>query len=187
MCDRVRTPDFAIWLGSVRVVCEVKQINPNAEDLAELKVDGVGETVGRLIPNRLRQTLKDVSAQLKAASLVGHPTLLVVYDNTPSKAYADHFDVVQAIFGDHCVAVSFTDDAGEAPVVFEPFFGGNRRLTPDHNTSMSALAILDGGPTGQPTLRVYHNPYASVILPPEILGVLRVTNKLLPGATTVTF
>jgi hypothetical protein len=184
VCGRVRTPDFAICLDGVRVVCEVKQINPNAEDLAEAKIVGAGEAVGRYIANRLRQKLKDVSAQLKAASLAGHPTLLVVYDNTPFKAYTDHFDVVQAMFGGHSVAVSFPEDAG-SPLVSEPFFGGNRGLTPHHNTSVSALAILDGGPIALPTLRVYHNPYASVTLRPEILGVLPVTHRLLPGATNV--
>ena len=172
VCGHVRTPDFAICLDGVRVVCEVKQIDPNAEDLAEVKTVSAGEAVGRIVSNRLRQKLKDVSAQLKAASLAGHPTLLVVYDNTPFKAYTDHFDVVQAMFGDHSVAVSFPEDAGSSPDVSEPFFGGNRGLTPHHNTSVSALAILDEGPIAQPSLRVYHNPYASVILRPEILGVL---------------
>ena len=100
---RDRTPDFAICLDGVRVVCEVKQIDPNAEDLAEVEIVNGGEEIGRLVTNRLREKLKDVSAQLKAASLAGHPTLLVVYDNTPLKAYTDHFDVIQAMFGGHSV------------------------------------------------------------------------------------
>jgi hypothetical protein len=86
VCERVRTPDFAICLDGVRVVCEVKQIDPKSEDLAEAKIVSAGKTVGRLVANRLRQKSKDVSAQLKAASLAGCPTLLVVYDNTPFKA-----------------------------------------------------------------------------------------------------
>jgi hypothetical protein len=130
--------------------------------------------------------LKDMSAQLKAASLAGCPTLHVVYDNTPFKVYTDHFDVIQAMFGDHSVAVSFPGDPESPPLVSEPFFGGNRRLTPGHNTSMSALAILDGEPITQPTLRVHHNPYASVILRPEILGAFPVAHSLLPGVTHIT-
>jgi hypothetical protein len=40
-CSRVAraddpTPDFVIELGSAQVTCELKQINPNAEDLQEL-------------------------------------------------------------------------------------------------------------------------------------------------------
>jgi hypothetical protein len=57
-----RTPDFRIWLGDVQVICEVKQINPNAEDRADLEYSDSGEAVGRLVRNRMRATLKDVSA-----------------------------------------------------------------------------------------------------------------------------
>ena len=181
----VRTPDFAISLGGVRIVCEVKQIDPNAEDLKELETVGSGEATGRLVPNRLWKKLKDVSGQLKAASLSGCPTLLVVYDNTPFKIYLLHFDVVQAMFGAHSVTVSFSKERDADPIVSKPFFGGNRGLTDRENTSVSALAILDGGPLVETALRVYHNPYASVVLRPELLEALPVVQCLLPGATTV--
>jgi len=181
----VRTPDFAIWLGGVRVVCEVKQIDPNAEDLEESETVGSGEATGRFVPNRLRGKLKDVSGQLKAASLAGCPTLLVVCDNTPFKMYSLHFDVVQAMFGAHSVVVSIPKEEGCPPIVSEPFFGGNRGLTPRQNTSVSALAILDSGSLSQPTLRVYHNPYAAVVLRPELLEVFPVVQRLLPGETKV--
>jgi len=181
--EAVRTPDFAITLHSVRVICEVKQIDPNLEDLQEIQNVGSGQATGRFIPNRLRAKLKTVSRQLKAASLAGCPTMLVVYDNTPFKMYTDHFDVVQAMFGAHSIALSEGRDGN--PVVSKPFFGGNRGLTPDHNTAVSALAILDGGPTSERSLRVYHNPYAAVVLHPELLEVLPVVQRLLPGAVTV--
>lgn len=179
----VRTPDFAIILRSVRVICEVKQIDPNFEDLQELESVGSGQAMGRFVPNRLRSKLKKVSAQLKAASVAGCPTMLVVYDNTPFKMYTDHFDAVQAMFGAHTVAVSEGREADL--VVSKPFFAGNRGLTANQNTAVSALAILDGGPSSEQKLRVYHNPYAAVVLQPELLDVLPVVQRLLPGDTTV--
>jgi hypothetical protein len=183
-CERVptgakRTPDFRIRLGDTQVTCEVKQINPNAEDVAESKELGSREAVGRLVRNRLRDKLKDV-AQLKAASRDGCPTLLVVYDDTPVKTYTSHSDVAQAMFGHDSVGVS--EDATHSLVVSEPFFGGNRGLTPSQNTSVSALAILDGGPNASLSLRVYHNPYALVLLRPELFAGLPVTQHVLPGA-----
>jgi hypothetical protein len=181
----VRTPDFAIRLGDVRVVCEVKQIDPNTEDLRELETVGSGEGIGRFVPNRLRAKLKNVSGQLKAAFMSGCPTLLVVYDNTPFKMYSLHSDVVQAMFGAHSVAVRFPKTEDADPIVSQPFFGGNRGLTPRQNTTVSALAILDGGPFSERILRVYHNPYAPVILHPELLEALPVVQCLLAGATTV--
>ena len=103
-CSRVdtgvrRTPDYVITLGGILVTCEVKQIDPNAQDLSELAELRERGATGRHIPNRLRGKLKDVSAQLKDAAREGYPTLLVVYDNTPFKSYTDHTDVVQAMFG----------------------------------------------------------------------------------------
>jgi hypothetical protein len=181
----VRTPDFAIRLSGVRVVCEVKQIDPNAEDLAELQAVGSAETTGRVVPNRLRGKLKNVSGQLKVKCLSGHPTMLVVYDNTPFKMYSVHLDVVVAMFGAHSVTVTAPKQGGAEPIVSEPFFGGTRGLTPRQNTSVSALAILDSGPLSQLKLRVYHNPYAAVILPPELLEALPVEQYVIPGATTV--
>jgi hypothetical protein len=181
--EAVRTPDFAISLRSIRVICEVKQIDPNVEDLQEMQNVSSAQATGRFVPNRLRAKLKNVSGQLKAATLAGSPTMLVVYDNTPFKMYTDHLDVAQAMFGAHSVAVSKGSDAH--PVVSDPFFGGNRGLTPNHNTAVSALAILDGGPTSVLSLRVYHNPYAAVVLNPDLLEGLPVVQRLLPGATTV--
>lgn len=178
-----RTPDFAITLRSVRVICEVKQIDPNFEDSQEIRNVRLDQAIGRFVPNRLRAKLKNVSGQLKAASVAGSPTILVVYDNTLFKIYTDHFDVVQAMFGAHTVAVSKGRDTD--PIISEPFFGGNRGLTPNQNTAVSALAILDGGPTSERRLRVYHNPYAAVVLQPELLEVLPVVQRLLPGDTTV--
>ena len=51
-CSRVdtgvrKTPDYVITLGGVRVTCEVKQIDPNAEDLRELAQIRDGGTTSR--------------------------------------------------------------------------------------------------------------------------------------------
>jgi len=182
---RGRTPDFAIHIGSIRVVVEIKQIDPNREDLEKMEALGSGEAIGRYVPNRFRTKLKNVSQQLTAAARSGTPTLLVVYDNTPFKMYSSHSDVVQALLGHQSVTVRFPTERGAKPTVSDPFFGGNRGLTSHQNTSVSAVAVLDGGPSAAPSLRAYHNPYATVVLRPELLENLGAVQPLLPGATTV--
>jgi hypothetical protein len=177
-CEQVqtgvgRTPDFRIRSGDVEVFCEVKQIDPNVEDLADMADDALAETVGRLVPNRVRKKLKDVSGQLKAASRDGHPTLLVLYDNT-GLFYTMHSDVIQAMFGQDSVMVTISGNPGQSAAVSEPFLGGNRGLTHNQNTSVSALAILDGSDSYL-ALRVYHNPYAVVVLQREVLAPFPVT------------
>ena len=46
--------------------------------------------------------------------------------------------------------------------------GGSRRLTPEHNTTLSAVVVLFEGPEG-PYLVVYHNRFASNPILPEVL------------------
>ena len=179
------TPDYEITLAGVAVVCEVKQIDMNPADRKELdKVQSGGSGVtSRFLPNRLSNVLLKAE-QLQAASTEGRPTLLVIYDNTPFKSYTDNKDTAQAMFGRNTVAVAF--DADDTPQVSAPYFGGNRRMTPTTNTSVSAVAVLDGGPVSRPlTLRVYHNRFARVRLEPDLLTSLPVTQPILPDTKTV--
>jgi len=189
-CARVdtdvgRTPDYVITLGDIRVTCEVKQIDPNAEDVRELAELREGHATARHPANRLRGKLKDVSAQLKDAARAGCPTLLLVYDNTPFKSYTDRADVVEAMFGRHSVRVSVPEDLSLPSRVSAPFFGGDRGLGPEWNTAVSAIAVLDGGPQQVRGLRVYHNVYAAVRLDPTVFGPLSASQMVLPDATEV--
>jgi hypothetical protein len=180
-CSHGQTPDFEIHLSGTRVICEVKQIDPNREDIEESMPIDPDTSVGRLVPNRLRGKLKkDVSPQLKASASCGCPTLLIVYDNTQFKMYSNHDDVVQAMFGLHSITVKFPTESTGDPIISKRFFGGNRGLTPTHNTSLSALGILDGGPSSELSLRVYHNPYAAVILRSELLTALHAEQWPIP-------
>jgi len=95
----VRTPDFEVELAGVKVICELKQLDPNEDDLRERAKIIAGVSEGRLIPNRLRRLLKGISGQLKSASTAGHPTLMIVYDNTPFCAYLDDDNVRESMFG----------------------------------------------------------------------------------------
>jgi hypothetical protein len=67
------TPDYLISLGGIRVTCEVKQINPNTEDLKELAALSQHGATARYISKRLRAKLKKISPQLKDASSAGCP------------------------------------------------------------------------------------------------------------------
>jgi hypothetical protein len=189
-CERLtptgcRTPDFVVDFGGTRVICEVKQIDPNKADESDLAEPPHGADAGRLVPNRLRAKLKKVSAQLKSASQSGRPTLLVMYDHTPFKGYTLHTDAVEAMFGRNSVRVRVPMDPSLPPQISSPFFGGDRGMGPGRNTAVSAIAILDVGPHPSLTLRVYHNPYAAVRLDPRAFASLPVTQPVLPDAPVV--
>jgi hypothetical protein len=161
------------------------RVTPNDEDGRELAELPQGVAAGRLVPNRLRAKLKNVSAQLKSASDCHRPTLLVVYDNTPFHGYLLHADVVEAMFGRNSVSVIVPTDPSLPPQISNPFFGGDRGMGPERNTAVSAIAILDGSPKTALTLRVYHNPYAAVRLDPGVFSSLPVTQPVLPDTPGV--
>jgi hypothetical protein len=49
-------------------------------------------------------------------------------------------------------------------------YGPNRKMTPDHNTSISAIGALFMTGSGEAFLNVYHNKFAQVPLKPALLG-----------------
>jgi hypothetical protein len=189
-CERVPTgrspaPDFIAAFGGCRVTCEVKQIDMNDVDLQDLQTLQEEGASGRYVVNRLRDKLKHVSSQLKAASRLGTATLLVIYDNTPFKSYSDHGEVVQAMFGRNSVVVSVPEDPSLPTQVSQPFFAGDRGVGPRHNTALSAIAVLDGGPHPPLRLRVYHNPFAAVRLDPGVFATLPVSQPVRPDTREV--
>lgn len=183
--EGVQTPDFEIVLRGVDIFCEIKQIDLGPDDKKELREAEKKGAYARLLPNRLRAKLKKISPQLSEASDSGSPTIAVIYDNTLFKDYVRHADVLQAMFGDYTNVVTITEDPSQAPEVSDAFFGGHRRLTPSHNTSLSAIGILDGGLEGPQSLRLYHNPYAKVRLEPSLFDGLPVHQPVLPDSDEV--
>ncbi len=178
-----RTPDFIIELAQP-VVCEVKQIQANAEDrrdLAELSrrsklSPDKPPAIGRWVPDRIRPIFKRISPQLRRASEEGTPTLLAIYDATPFRLYSDDSDVLQAMFGRFSVK-AWVDETG-ATRHSETYYGGNRGLSPARNTSVSAVGMLrDGREPSTVSLTLFYNPFARVPLNANLFDGLPVVHK----------
>jgi hypothetical protein len=186
-CERIpvstaRTPDYVIELDARSVVCEIKQLDlGNRERHAWMEV-AEGRASAYFVQNRLREKLKSVSGQLKDASSGGTPTVLVVFDNTPSGSELNDSKVVQALYGRIRYPILLSDDS--EPVLGDPRFGGNQAFTPTQNTAVSALAVLEEL-DGNLRLRVYHNLHAAVPLNPDLFANLPVEQKVLPGDTSI--
>jgi hypothetical protein len=63
--------------------------------------------------------------------------------------------------------------SGQNPAITGFRFGGKRKVTPDHNTTLSAVAALNDL-TPELTLWVYHNIYAAIPLDPRLLSNPRI-------------
>lgn len=177
-----RTPDYELDIGGTLIVCEIKQIDLNKEDrrimqeLAERKISA------NYVRSRARDKMKDVSAQLKTAAKSGAATMLVLYNNTPVHDYTEHSEIVRAMFGRKTWRVVWVDDQ---PRLSKPFFGGARSMTPEHNTSVSVVAVLERRENSPLRLRTYHNPYAVVPLDPGVLRDLPVDLEVGPETEEV--
>lgn len=181
-----RRPDYLIKAPSLTIVAEVKEFCPNREERDLIRRLQGGETIGATgtVGRKVRQAIADSAPQLKALAEGVHPTLLVLYDNTWN-GYggladpASRYNILTGMYG------------FEAEFIVAPPGGpnqwlgrgvsGGRKMTPDHNTSIGAVASLyfSGDDRGG-HLEVFHNVFAVPTLAPEALKAERIHHFTLP-------
>lgn len=170
--DRRPTPDYELECGGERIIAEVKQLDPTPSDLEREKLisAGVVQAYGDEPGRRVRLQIDSAKTQLKRQTGGAVPGILVLFNNIPTRdVLTDPMFVMIAMYGQIGVPV-------EAPVdpAVRPTFGplrhlGKRRMTPVHNTSVSAVCVLQGVENGEIRLTFYHNCFATRPFDPEWL------------------
>jgi len=162
-----KTPDYNIYFGEHHVIAEIKQIDQNEKDealreQARLRGTAVGwEKSGR----RVRIKIDSAKKQLKSSQ---DPTILVLYDNV-SIGSIDADDIKTAMYGHETVRLALLENSEDISVEIENVgFGSERKFTPSHNTTFSAIALLYklGGSL---RLSFFHNIYARHPIDPSWL------------------
>ena len=184
-----RTPDYEFHLQEPPILVEVKQIDPNPEDkvlLRQLHETGMYEFQD--VPGkRLRGKISEASSQLKARVRTDQPALLIVYNNVDVlRGFTAPLQMMSAMYGQHEVVPTRSHGPAARLLSFSPRLGGSRRLTPEHNTTISAVAVLFEGPEG-PYLIVYHNRFAANPIPPEVLRRPRILQRSIREGCPVEF
>lgn len=178
------TPDYDIYLGSQKIVCEVKQIDLNEEERAYKR-----EEIKRLSPwpgNRVRNCINDAARQIRARAKGKYPGLLVIYNNVKYRELVSGWSVLTAMYGEETVVIDVpndeeTDDIDVPnypefePVLRNVVFGDKWKMNPKHNTSVSAVAVLRCA-AGTTPLCIYHNAYATIPLNPNLLDLPSVSH-----------
>jgi hypothetical protein len=166
------TPDFDLNAGGVRVIAEVKELAPNDEDraaVAALKANKA-TPVRTLDGRRIRRAIEEAAKQLRTRSADGVPTMVIMYDNIiidserPAvRNYNLNADQIEwGMYGQRIVILEIT---GNSQIIrSEDRRGGQRQLTADVKTYVSAVGVLTDFPE-RCTLTVYHNYFAAVRLP----------------------
>lgn len=174
-----RTPDYEVYLQEPPVLVEVKQIDPNREDqaLRRLLAD-TGEYSFSGVPgDRLRGRISKAGSQLRSRTKPDQPTLVVVYNNVDVlRGFTGPHAVMSAMYGLYQAVIKTSRGLGARVLSVARRLGGGRSMTPEHNTTVSGLAVLFEGPEG-PYLVVYHNRFAARPLQPDILRHPRIFQR----------
>jgi hypothetical protein len=173
----VRTPDYEIATADGPVVVEVKQYDPNREDIENarlLEARGYGKAVGGEPGAKARKKIDSGARQLKTRSRGQVPTLLVLYNNIPYNFRGiDPYEIKAAMYGMEKVDLLPSHDR---ITVLDRGFGPKRRVAPSRNTSLSAVGTLRESWEGELWLLVYHNIYATKPLRHEGLAGPRIAH-----------
>jgi hypothetical protein len=180
---RGRRPDYAIRMVGGWCVVEVKEIDPLPTDDALARELLQGQSPARWVEPgaRLSGPIRKASRQLKKFSQRGFPTVVCFHDTTIG-FHTEGFHVEQAMLGSELLVF----DASGAQGIDDSFLGtkagGGAAMTPRHNKSISAIAVLHQIGTAGLIVDLYHNPFARVEIPPDIAApYIRAQHRFLVG------
>lgn len=179
-----RTPDYDIFLRRFKVVTEVKEITQNQierqaeEDLKKSKYTVVSTVPG----DRVRGKISDAVPQIRARSKGRFPGLLVLFGKGFSAGHIDPYQIRVAMYGFETIVIAVPNDMSVSPYAMGKKFGAKRRVTPVHNTSLSAIASLTSSSKDKLELNIFHNKYAAVPLDHKLFAYYGVSQYKLGEA-----
>ncbi|MFK5951225.1 MAG: hypothetical protein QM500_20915 [Methylococcales bacterium] len=140
-----KTPDYEIEIDGLIVIAEIKQIDPNKEEQSLIRKLENGEmvTTGGTPGDRVRSKIKSASPQLAKLAKGRHPSIVVIYNNIPFALGnpTEAYNIRVGMYGLETIVLSVSKNSGTPPRVTERKFGPKRKLTTEHNTSISAVAV----------------------------------------------
>ena len=169
-----KTPDYDIEVNGIRIIAEIKQIDPSKEDrslIRELRENGC-MNYSRTPGDRVRNKIKSASIQLSKLSKDRYPSMVVLYNNLPLALGnpIDPYNIRVGMYGLDTIVLSVPNDPPIQPSVIDRRFGPKRKMTETHNTSISAVAVLSKANNKKLWLDVYHNIYASMPIPAGLIS-----------------
>jgi hypothetical protein len=158
-----KAPDYTIVINRRKIVVEVKQLDPNLTESMKIgEFDRLGTvSIKSGLGQRVREKIKDTQGKFRIKAKNTEPSILVLYNNVKLYKHTEPNDILAGMFGQLVFQVVPGMPIGNMEL------GPNRTMTPTTNTSISAIGVLKEDSVGNPTLVVYHNPYAKVPLEPS--------------------
>jgi hypothetical protein len=166
------TPDYDIFVGSQKIVVEVKELQANDEDkkaLQDMETQKSAVWGNHRVGDRIRYKLDDAKRQIEGRAKGICPSLLVLYDARPFPVRGIFsYEVLVAMYGWETIDLHMPEKLGE-PVIFGKHrFGKGKKFREGVHTYISGLAVLSESTSDSLHLDIYLNDYADKLLPYEI-------------------
>jgi len=187
----IKTPDYEIEIDGLTVITEIKQIDPNKEEKELIRKLENGEmvTTGGTPGDRVRSKIKSASPQLSKLAKGKYPSIVVLFNNIPFALGnpTEAYNIRVGMYGLESIVLSVPNNYEAPPTVKDRKFGPKRKLTEEHNTTISAVAVLSKNQEGELRLEVYHNQFAAIPLPHGLLSTRNVSEYVLSENQTGVF
>ena len=144
-----RTPDYELVINGTAVIAEVKHIDDNFKDKSDRQ--------------RIRKKIKkcQLSNWIKMKKYSG-PAILVLYESQPYKHLTPN-DLLDGMYGKIQIPFVIERVQGRRKFTFLDLInsGRDRMMTPNDNTSISAIVVFPYPEPKGVIVDVYHNRYAT--------------------------
>jgi len=167
------TPDYELKIHGQRIIVEVKEFSRNKAERESdrlLSKRGYGTVLSNTPGNRVRKKIADSSPQIKARTQDIYPSILVLFDRGQVAGHLDPYHIRVAMYGLEQIHIAVPRDTAVTPYVTGISYGPKRKMTEEHNTSISSIGVLFTPGASEIGLHVYHNKYATVPLDPALLA-----------------
>ena len=167
--EGLQTPDYDIFIHNQKIIVEVKQIDPNPEDIEQLRIfNSGGVAMGGNTPGeRVRNKIANAASQIKSRSKNKYPSILVIYNNVHIFNYTDPYLIRVAMYGLETIILNVPKNTNKPTTLIDKKFGPKQKMTINMNTSISAVAVLNEI-NNKPTLTIFHNIFSAITLSPDI-------------------
>jgi len=168
-----KTPDYELTIDQQLIVTEVKEMALNKEEKESdraLQERGCGNVLSTTPGDRVRKKIAESSRQIKARTQGKYPSLLVLFDHGLVAGHLDPYCIRVAMYGLEQIHIAVLRDSSVSPYATGMSYGPKRKMTEDHNTSISAIGVLFATGPDEILLHVYHNKFAAVPLDSRLLA-----------------
>lgn len=167
-----KTPDYKLTVDGCQVIAEVKEIIRNKDEQEyDRLIKERGFAIGTNTPgDRVRKKIGKGSPQIRMQTKGINPSILVLFDRGLVAGHLEPYNIRVAMYGLEQIHINVTNNPLISPYATGMSYGPKRKMTQNHNTSISAIGCLFTPRPNEIILYVYHNKFAAVPLDPKLLA-----------------